>query len=67
MGGLKKASRDRRLLGVCGGIAHTYGIDSTLVRIATVVIAIIIPGVSVAPTLLVYAGLAIILPTSTEF
>ncbi|MDP9379389.1 MAG: PspC domain-containing protein [Chloroflexota bacterium] len=27
---LKRARHDRRLLGVCGGIAHTYGLDPTL-------------------------------------
>jgi phage shock protein C len=62
-----RARHDRRFLGVCGGIAHTYGLDPTLVRVATVVLAIVIPGCSVLPTLLVYFLLALAMPVSDEF
>ncbi|WP_076489280.1 PspC domain-containing protein [Alkalispirochaeta americana] len=30
---LYRSRRDRKLLGVCGGIAEYFGIDSTLVRL----------------------------------
>jgi phage shock protein PspC (stress-responsive transcriptional regulator) len=43
MGGLKRAKRDRWIMGVCGGIAHRYGWNSTVVRLVTIVLAIIIP------------------------
>jgi phage shock protein C len=54
-------------MGVCGGIAHRYGWSSTAVRLAMVVVAIIIPGVSVIPTLLVYFLLGYLLPETDEF
>jgi len=65
--GLKRAKRDRWLMGVCGGIAHRYGWNSTVVRLATVIVAIIIPGVSVIPTLLIYFLLGYLLPETDEF
>ena len=36
MRGMKRAKRDRWIMGVCGGIAHRYGWSSTAVRIATI-------------------------------
>lgn len=35
---LYRASIDRKFLGVCGGIAHYFGVDSTLVRLIAVVL-----------------------------
>ena len=35
---LYRASIDKKLFGVCGGIAHYFGIDSTLVRLITVIL-----------------------------
>ncbi len=67
MMGLKRAKRDRWIMGVCGGIAHRYGWSLTAVRIATIVVAIIIPGFSVIPTLLVYFLLGYLLPETDEF
>ena len=63
----KRAKRDRWILGVCGGLAHTYGWSSGAVRLATVVLAIIIPGPSLVATLAVYILLGAILPESEEF
>jgi phage shock protein PspC (stress-responsive transcriptional regulator) len=67
MRSLKRAKRDRWIIGVCGGIAHRYGWDSAVVRLATVILAIVIPGVSVIPTLLVYFLLGYLLPETDEF
>ena len=63
----KRAKRDRWLLGVCGGIAHNYGWSSNMVRLATVVIAVIIPGPSTILAFVVYLLLGAILPESEEF
>jgi phage shock protein C len=60
MMGLKRAKRDRWIMGVCGGIAHRYGWNS-------IVVAIIIPGVSVIPTLLIYFLLGYLLPETDEY
>ncbi len=35
---LYKSSTDRKLAGVCGGIAAYFGIDSTVVRLAWVIL-----------------------------
>jgi phage shock protein PspC (stress-responsive transcriptional regulator) len=63
---IERAKRDRLLLGVCGGIAHSFGWNSNLVRLLTVVLGIFIPG----PNVIVLAGyiiLGLILPVSEEF
>jgi phage shock protein C len=64
---MQRAKRDRWIMGVCGGIAHRYGWSSMVVRLATIVVAIAIPGVSVIPTLLVYFLLGYLLPETDEF
>ena len=43
---LRKSSTDRKLCGVCGGIAEYFGIDSTLVRLAAVLL-ILFAGMSI--------------------
>ncbi|HLL39863.1 MAG TPA: PspC domain-containing protein [Rubrobacteraceae bacterium] len=63
----KRAKRDRWIMGVCGGIAHRYGYSSIMVRLMTIILAIIIPGFSVVPVLLVYYLLGYLLPETDEF
>jgi phage shock protein C len=67
MMGLKRAKRDRRIMGICGSIAHRYGWNSTVVRLVTIILAIIIPGVSVILALLIYFLLGYQLPETDEF
>ena len=64
---IKRAKRDRWILGVCAGVAHTYGWSSGAVRLATAVLAVIIPGPSLVATLLIYLLLGAILPESEEY
>ena len=64
---IKRAKRERWILGVCAGVAHTYGWSSGAVRLATAVLAVIIPGPSLVVTLLVYLLLGAILPESEEY
>ena len=64
---IKRARRDRWILRVCGGIAHYYGWSSNAVRLATAVLAIIIPGPSLLVTVLVYFLLGYLLPESEEY
>lgn len=35
---LYRASIDKKLFGVCGGIAHYFGLDSTLVRLIAAIL-----------------------------
>lgn len=67
MGDIKRATHDRWVLGVCGGVAHTYGWSPNMVRLATAVLAVLIPGPSLLLTILVYVILGMILPESEEF
>ena len=64
---IKRAKRDRWIRGVCGGVAHAYGWNSNIVRLATVVIAVIIPGPSTLLAFLIYLLLGFILPESEGF
>lgn len=54
---LYKSSHDRRVMGVCGGLADYFGIDATVVRLLTIV-AMFYFGVGFLP----YIILGIILP-----
>ncbi len=54
------------MLGVCRGIAHSYVLSSSTVRLTVVVLAILIPGCSVVATFLVYLLLGLLLPVSDE-
>lgn len=65
--GLRRSRRDRWIFGVCGGAAHTYGWNPTVVRIAVAVLAVLIPGFSVIPVILIYILLGFLLPESDEF
>jgi phage shock protein PspC (stress-responsive transcriptional regulator) len=48
-------------------VAHTYGWSSNVVRLVTVVIAVIIPGPSTLLAFVIYLLLGFILPESEEF
>ena len=37
---LCRASIDKKICGVCGGLAHYLGVDSTVVRLIVVVLAL---------------------------
>ena len=65
--GLRRAKRDRWILGVCGGVAHTYGWSPNVVRLLTAIVAVIVPGISVIPALAIYILLGIFLPETDEF
>ena len=54
---LTRSRRDRKIAGVCGGLADYSGIDATLIRILFVIIALAGGG-----GLLIYLALWLILP-----
>ena len=64
---IERAKRDRWIMGVCGGVAHNYGWNSNVVRLVTVVLAVIIPGPSSLLALVIYLLLGFTLPESEEF
>ena len=57
---LRRSSTDKMIAGVIGGLARYFGMDSTVARVAYVVLSVI----SVAfPGLLVYIILWVIMPS----
>ena len=64
---IERSKRDRWIRGVCGGVAHAYGWNSNMVRLVTVVLAVIIPGPSTLVALALYLILSFVLPESEEF
>ena len=54
-------------MGVCGGIAHTYGWRPTTVRLVMVILALAILGPSLLLSLLAYLALGTLLPARDEF
>ena len=55
---LYRSSNDKKICGVCGGIAEYFDIDSTIVRIIYIVLSLL-PGV---PGILLYIILAFVIP-----
>jgi phage shock protein C len=64
---IERSKRDRWIRGVCGGVAHAYGWNSGVVRLVTVVLAVIIPGPSTIVAFALYLLLGFVLPESEEF
>lgn len=61
--GLTRSTTNRWIFGVCGGIAQQYGMNPMVVRLGVAVLAVVIPGISVFPTILLYIALGLLLPT----
>jgi phage shock protein C len=59
---LYRSRGDRRVAGVCAGVADYLGVDATLVRIAWVLFAI-----AGGPGVLLYIIMAAIVPEEPEF
>ncbi len=64
--GITRSTTNRWVFGVCGGIAQHYGINPLAVRVGLIVLAVIIPGVSVLPTVLLYIALGLLLPEDSD-
>ena len=58
---LYRSKSDRKLTGVCGGIAEYLGIDSTVVRAVWAIVSVFIPVGIVA-----YVVCAVIIPEEPE-
>lgn len=54
---LHRSSTDKMIAGICGGIAETYGWNSTLIRVLFV-LSFFLPG----PQILLYAILWLVMP-----
>lgn len=56
-------SSDKKILGVCGGIAEYFGIDPTLIRIAVACLAIY---TAIIPALIIYVVMSFVFPQQPE-
>jgi phage shock protein PspC (stress-responsive transcriptional regulator) len=57
------STSDKKIAGVCGGIAETYDIDSTLIRLAWVFIGL---ATAIIPALVTYIIAWIIIPQKPQ-
>lgn len=53
------SNTDKKLCGVCGGLAEYFNIDSTLVRLIVIVLALL---THILPMLIVYVVAAFVIP-----
>lgn len=60
---LYRSSTDKKLCGVCGGIAEYFDIDPTLVRLLWIAVTLFS---ACFPGLLVYIIFAIVIPNSND-
>jgi phage shock protein C len=58
MARLTKSYSDKMLFGVCGGLAEYFGMDSTIVRIIFVTLAIL----AIGSPILIYLIMALVMP-----
>lgn len=59
---LYKVENDKKLMGVCGGLAEYLNIDPTVIRIAWVIFTLI----SVGTGILIYVVCALVFPEKSE-
>lgn len=50
---------DRKIFGVCGGFAEYFEVDSTLVRVLTILLALI---TAIVPVVIAYIIMALVIP-----
>jgi len=58
------SAKDKKIFGVCGGIAEYFGADATIVRLAWVLLTIM---TGIFPGILTYLMAAIIMPKKAAF
>jgi len=61
---LYRSEKDTKIFGVCGGVAEYFGIDPTVIRIATVVAAAVCGFI---PFIAGYAVAYFIIPIDTSY
>jgi phage shock protein PspC (stress-responsive transcriptional regulator) len=59
---LYRSRRDRKIAGICAGLAEYFGIDSTLMRVAWVILAFLSAGIAI----LLYLVLIFVIPDENE-
>lgn len=65
--GIYRSRNNRWIRGVCGGIAEKLGINALWVRLAFIAASVVVPGVSLITTIVLYVLLGIVLPEERTF
>jgi phage shock protein PspC (stress-responsive transcriptional regulator) len=65
--GIERSRNNRWIRGVCAGIAHALGVEPVWIRVATLVLAVIVPGISFIGVAIAYVLLGLFLPESDTF
>jgi phage shock protein C len=60
---LYRSRTNKMIAGICGGLAETYSIDSTLVRLLTVLLCLVL---GILPLVIVYIIAWIIVPVGSS-
>ncbi len=59
---LRRSRRDRKIAGICSGIAEYFGMDPTVVRVTWVILAFLSAGLAI----LLYLVLIFVIPSEEE-
>lgn len=60
---LYKDDQDKKISGVCAGVADYFGIDPNLVRIGYLILTVL---TAVVPCALIYLACAVVLPNKSQ-
>lgn len=60
---LYRSRTDKKIFGVCGGIADYFGTDATIVRLAWVIITIL---TGIVPGVIAYTVVALVMPLEPQ-
>ncbi|MFZ5945318.1 MAG: PspC domain-containing protein [Bacillota bacterium] len=63
---LYRSTENKKILGVCGGLAKYFGIDATLIRLLWVVV-LFVPMVGIFAGLIAYIVGGIIIPVQPDY
>lgn len=63
---LRRAKHNKKIAGVCQGIANALKIDASYVRLIWMVLAIV-PPIATTTMVLIYIALAVILPEEKDY
>jgi len=61
-----RSSTDAWMFGICGGLARHFGWDAKLVRAATAIGAIALPGISTLAVAVLYIALGLLVPADDQ-
>jgi len=60
---LHRSSTNKKIFGVCGGLAEYFGADATIIRLGWIIITVL---TGVVPGIIAYLIAAIVMPKSSD-